>query len=150
VRSAAALAVFILLVVAAASFGAVFQPGDWYEDLRKPPLTPPNWIFGPVWSVLYLCVAVAAWLVWRASADRTALALWSAQLTLNALWSYLFFGLHQPALALVEILCLLGLIVATFAVFLRESSLAGSLIVPYAAWVGFASYLNAGVWYLNR
>lgn len=137
-------------MAAAASFAAVFQPGDWYEALRKPPLTPPNWIFAPVWSVLYLCIAVAAWLVWRASADRAALALWSAQLVLNPLWSCLFFGLQQSALALVEILCLLGLIVATLSVFLRESRLAGSLLVPYAAWVAFASYLNAGLWYLNR
>ena len=149
-RSAAALVGFILLVVAAGSFGALFHPGDWYEALRKPPLTPPDWIFGPVWSVLYLLIAVAVWLVWRTGADRTALALWSAQLALNALWSWLFFGLQQPGLALIEILCLLVLVVATVRVFSRTSNLAGSLLIPYAAWVAFASYLNAGVWYLNH
>ncbi len=149
-RSAIAFAGFFALVVAAASFGAVFQPGDWYEALRRPPLTPPNWIFGPVWSVLYLLIAIAAWLVWRAGADRIALALWSGQLVLNALWSWLFFGLQQPGLALIEILGLLVLLAATVRAFSRESRLAGALLVPYAVWVAFASYLNAGFWYLNR
>lgn len=151
VRSAAALGTFIVLVALVALFGASFQPGDWYEALRKPLLTPPNWIFGPVWSVLYLCNAVAAWLVWRARPGRAApLALWAGQLVLNALWSLLFFGLHRPGLALLEIALLLGLVVATTSAFFRVRSLAGWLLVPYVAWVGFASYLNAGLWQLNR
>ena len=149
-RSAAALAGFIVLVGIAASFGAVFQPGEWYAALRRPPLTPPNWIFGPVWTLLYVGIAVAAWLVWRAGADRRALALWSAQLLLNALWSWLFFGLHQPALALLDILCLIGLVVATLLAFLRHSRSAGLLLAPYTAWLAFAAYLNAGFWLLNR
>ena len=150
-RSAAALAGFIVLVVLAALFGSAFQPSEWYAALRKPPLTPPNWIFGPVWSFLYLCIAVAAWLVWRARRGATRpLARWATQLLLNALWSWLFFGLHRPGFALLEIALLLVLVVATTTAFFRVRSLAGALLVPYLVWVGFASYLNAGIWYLNR
>jgi tryptophan-rich sensory protein len=150
-RSAAAFVGFIVLVALAASFGGVFQPGAWYEALRKPPLTPPNWIFAPVWSFLYLCIALAAWLVWQARrGPATPLALWAVQLLLNALWSLLFFGLHRPGLALLEIAVLLALVVATAAAFFRIRPLAGALLVPYTMWVAFASYLNAGVWYLNR
>jgi tryptophan-rich sensory protein len=148
---AAALAGFIALVVLAALIGSAFQPSDWYAALRKPPLTPPNWIFGPVWSFLYLCIAVAAWLVWRARRGATTpLALWASQLLLNGLWSLLFFGLHRPGLALLELAILLALVVATTAAFFRVRSLAGALLVPYVLWVGFAIYLNAGIWYLNR
>lgn len=148
---AAALAGFIALVVLAALIGSAFQPSDWYAALRKPPLTPPNWIFGPVWSFLYLCIAVAGWLVWRARRDATTpLALWASQLVLNGLWSLLFFGLHRPGLALLELAILLALVVATTAAFFRVRSLAGALLVPYVLWVGFAIYLNAGIWYLNR
>jgi tryptophan-rich sensory protein len=150
-RSAAALAGFIVLVVLAALVGSAFQPSAWYAALRKPPLTPPNWIFGPVWSFLYLCIAFAAWLVWRARRGATRpLALWATQLVLNALWSMLFFGLHRPGFALLELALLLALVVATTTAFFRVRSLAGALLVPYVAWVGFAFYLNAGIWYLNR
>jgi len=150
-RAAFSLGVFLLLVSAAASFGAQFAPGVWYAALRKPPLTPPNWLFGPAWTVLYLSMAVAGWLVWRAPRkQRVALALWGIQLALNAAWSFLFFGLERPGLALAEIAVLLGLIVATTVAFFRVRRLAGVLFAPYAAWVAFAAYLNAGVWYLNR
>jgi len=150
-HSAAALAGFIVVVAIAALSGGVFQPGDWYEALRKPPLTPPNWVFGLAWSFLYLCIAVAAWLVWRARRGATMpLALWALQLVLNALWSVLFFGLHRPGIALIEIAVLLALVVATTFAFFRVRSLAGALLVPYVVWLGFATYLNAGVWFLNR
>ena len=150
-RSIGPLIVFVLLVAIAAFFGARFTPGEWYASLERPPLTPPSWLFGPVWSVLYLCIAVAAFLVWRAGAPhRTALGLWTGQLVLNALWSYLFFGLERPGVALVEITILLLLIVATTVSFFRARRAAGVLFVPYAAWVSFATYLNAGFWYLNR
>jgi tryptophan-rich sensory protein len=150
-RDVGALAVFVAMVAIAAFFGARFQPGSWYEGLQKPPLNPPSWVFGPVWSVLYLASAVAGWLVWRARpAARRPLALWGGQLVLNAAWSPLFFGLHLPGLALVDILLLLGLVIATTASFHRVRMMAGALFVPYAAWVGFAAYLNAGLWYLNR
>jgi tryptophan-rich sensory protein len=145
-----ALAVFLVIVAAAAFFGARFQPGDWYEALQKPPLTPPDRVFPVAWSLLYLAIAVAGWLVWRAAPRLTpALALWAAQLVLNALWSLLFFGLRRPGLALLEILVLLALVVgATLACF-RVRALAGALLVPYALWVAFAAYLNAGILVLN-
>lgn len=149
-RSAAAFAVFLGLVAAAALFGSLFQPGAWYPRLEKPPLTPPGWIFAPVWSVLYLSIAVAGWLVWRAGGGAIPLFLWAAQLLLNALWSLLFFGLQRPGLALVEIAVLLALVIAATVVFFRVRALAGALFVPYALWVGFAAYLNAGLWVLNR
>jgi tryptophan-rich sensory protein len=150
-RSALALGVFVLVVGMAALFGAQFEPGAWYEALRKPPFTPPNWVFGPAWSVLYLAIAVAGWLVWRTRRnEQVALALWGSQLALNAGWSLLFFGLQRPGLALLEIGVLFAFIVATAAVFFRVRLLAGALLLPYAGWVAFAAYLNAGVWYLNR
>ena len=146
-----ALGVFLALVAAAALFGAQFTPGAWYEALRKPPLTPPSWIFAPVWSALYLGIASAGWLVWRARPRLgPPLFAWGGQLVLNAAWSLLFFGLQRPGLALLEILVLLAAVGATTAEFFRIRPLAGWLFVPYAAWVSFAAYLNAGLWYLNR
>jgi len=160
-RAALTLGVFVLLVAGAAFVGAQFTPGPWYQSLRRPPLAPPNWIFGPVWSVLYLAIAVAAFLVWRSperggtgtgttTAVRLGLGLWATQLALNALWSYLFFGLERPGVALVEIVLLLATIIATAVVFFSVSRAAGLLFVPYIAWVSFATYLNAGFWWLNR
>lgn len=147
-----ALAVFLGGVAAAAAFGAAFEPGAWYAGLRKPPLTPPDAVFPPVWTALYAAIAVAGWLVWRRRrpGEFAPLALWGAQLVLNALWSLLFFGLERPGLALLEIALLLALVVATTAAFLRVRPLAGALFAPYAAWVAFAAYLNAGIWLLNR
>ena len=150
-RDLGALGIFVALVAMAAFLGAQFQPGSWYEGLRKPPLNPPSWVFGPVWSALYLAIAVAGWLVWRARpASRRPLTLWGGQLVLNAAWSLLFFGLHLASLALLDILFLLGLVIATTASFLRVRIMAGALFVPYATWVAFAAYLSAGLWYLNR
>ena len=123
------------------------------SPLRPPPLTPPNWVFAPVWTLLYVAIALAGFLIWRAP-DRSrtgiALALWIKQLVLNALWSYLFFGVQRPDLALVEIVVLLGVIIAATVVFFSIHRAAGVLFVPYALWVGFATYLNAGFWILNR
>jgi len=150
-RDYAMLGVFVVLVAAAAAFGAQFLPGPWYEALRKPPLNPPNWIFGPVWSVLYLAIAVAGWLVWRAHPESPLpLSLWSGQLVLNAAWSFLFFGLQRPGAALLEILTLLAVLLITTVFFFRVGRLPGLLFLPYAAWVSFAAYLNAGIWLLNR
>jgi tryptophan-rich sensory protein len=150
-RDLVALGIFVALVSLAAFFGSQFQPGPWYEALQKPPLNPPSWLFAPVWSVLYLAMAVAGWLVWRARpASTKPLVLWGTQLILNAAWSLLFFGLHLPGVALVEIVLLLTLLTITTALFFRVRTLAGALFLPYVAWVSFAAYLNAGLWYLNR
>jgi tryptophan-rich sensory protein len=150
-RDLRVLAVFVVLVAIAALFGAQFQPGPWYEGLQKPPLNPPNWVFAPVWSLLYLTIAVSGWLVWRARpASSTPLMLWGSQLLLNAAWSMLFFGLHLPGIALCDIVLLLAVLIATTSSFFRVRIVAGALLLPYTAWVGFAAYLNAGLWYLNR
>ena len=150
-RNLLALIAFLVVVSMAAVFGAFFTPGWWYEALVKPPLNPPNWIFGPVWSALYLAMAVSGWLIWRTQPDAVRpLALWCAQLLLNAAWSGLFFGLHRPRLALIEILILWGVLGATVIAFWPIHRIAGMLLLPYWAWVTFASYLNAGLWFLNR
>ncbi len=143
------LLVFLLLAFTAAFIGSRFMPGAWYALLVKPPFNPPNWIFAPVWGVLYALMSVAAWRVWRRAGLRPAIMLWLAQLVLNAAWSWLFFGRHLLGAALVEILILLALIVATTVAFWRRERLAGWMMVPYVAWVSFASVLNASLWYLN-
>ena len=114
--------------------------------------TPPDWLFGPVWTVLYIMMAVAAWLVWR-SGDRVraqdALYLFAVQLALNLAWSLLFFGLRDPALALVEVVGFWIAIAATTRAFWPLDRRAGLLMLPYLAWVGFAALLNAAIWWLN-
>ncbi len=149
-----------LIVALAACFGAAALGslataqgvGGWYATLERPGWTPPNWVFGPVWTILYLMMAVATWRVWLTGPWRhtgQALGLFAAQLALNVLWSVLFFGLHMPGAALVEIVVLWAAILATTVVFFRHSRLAGTLMVPYLAWVSYAITLNFGFWYLN-
>jgi translocator protein len=124
----------------------------WYPTLHRPTWTPPDRIFTPVWTTLYLMMALSGWLVWRDSpwiAARPALLLFAVQLALNALWSIVFFGLHRPGPAFAEILLLLTMIVATIVAFLPLSFLAAWLLLPYAVWVAFASYLNFRIWQLN-
>lgn len=124
----------------------------WYQGLAKPPFNPPDWIFAPVWTMLYIFIAVAGWRVWRAggfASDRTAMLLYWGQLALNLVWSFLFFGAHALGVALIEILVLLALIVLTAQRFFRHDHIAGWLFVPYIAWVSFASLLNASIWWLN-
>jgi tryptophan-rich sensory protein len=143
---------WLLLCFAAASPGAFLMPGDWYASLQKPAWNPPGWLFGPVWSALYAMMAVAAWLVWKRggfSAHRKALGLFLAQLVLNALWTPLFFGLHQPGLAFAEILLMWLAIAATLIAFRPISRPAFWLLVPYLAWVFFAAILNGTLWRLN-
>jgi len=125
----------------------------WYPGLLKPTGTPPPWIFGPVWSILYLLMATAAWLVWRQRIHENvwlALALFMVQLILNGLWSLVFFGLRRPGAALVEIIVLLGAIAVTAMRFAEFSRLAFWLMTPYGAWVLYASYLNFGIWRLDK
>jgi tryptophan-rich sensory protein len=144
-RSAVSLALFVLGTAAAAFFAAGFRPGGWYEALSKPAWTPPNWLFAPVWSVLYLAIAIAGWLVWRRSGASLPLAVWIGQLTLNAAWSWLFFGLHRPALALADIVALLVVILVFIAVAGPVSRAAALLFVPYGLWVLYATALNASI-----
>lgn len=144
---------WLLLVGAAAAVGATFEPGGWYATLEKPPLTPPDRVFPVVWTLLYLVMALAAWWVWR---DRglagagPALGFFLAQLAANGLWSWLFFGLQRPALALLDLVLLWVLLLATVIAFWRHRPAAGALLLPYLGWVSYAGYLNLGVWWLNR
>jgi len=143
------LAVFIVLVVIAASSGVVFKPGAWYETLRKPSWTPPNWLFGPVWSVLYIMIAFAGWLVWSAAPGSTAMWFWGGQLVVNAAWSGIFFGMRRMDLAFYCI-GLLWLLVAGFILSAAAiSTVAALLFVPYLIWVTIAGALNLSVWRMN-
>ncbi|MBA0883572.1 TspO/MBR family protein [Flavobacterium undicola] len=128
---------------------------DWYPTLIKPSFNPPNWIFAPVWSMLYIMMGVAAGLVWdRIDYDKEtvkkALVFFAAQLVLNAIWSYLFFGLQNPMLAGLEIVVLWLMIYETYIQFAKINKIAGYLFLPYLAWVSFAAVLNASIWWLNR
>lgn len=139
--------------VAAGLVGSRFTPGPWYDALVKPSWTPPDWVFAPVWTVLYVLMGVAAWLVWRKAGFAgacTALSLFIAQLALNALWSYLFFGANRIDLALFEIIVLWGVILVLQLRFWQEVRMAGLLMLPYMLWVGFAVCLNFALWQMNR
>ena len=124
----------------------------WYTTLAKPAWTPPGWLFGPVWTLLYVLMGIAAWLVWRRAEEgraRCPLLLFALQLLLNAGWSFLFFGLRSPGLALIEILLLWIAIAATLWAFARVRGGAARLLVPYLAWVSFAAALNLAIWRMN-
>lgn len=145
-----ALALFVVLVVLGGmAIGFVTRPGAWYAALQKPAFNPPGWVFGPVWTLLYVLIGVAGWRLWRAQRNSAAMALWGLQLLLNYLWSPAFFGMHNPALALGVIVALLAAIVATIAAAWRRERTAALLLLPYAAWVGFATVLNAAIVALN-
>lgn len=147
------MAWLVVSFIAAAIGGAAsIDAGPFYAQLVRPEWAPPSSIFGPVWTVLYALMGIAAWLVWRVGgfrAARTALTLFLGQLAVNALWSWLFFAWHRGALAFADILCLWALIVATLIGFWRVRPLAGALLVPYLVWVSFASALNYFIWQLN-
>jgi translocator protein len=122
----------------------------WYANLAKPAWTPPNWLFGPVWSALYLMMAIAAWLVWRTANGFTLpLKLFVFQLLLNVAWSGIFFGLRSPAAGLIDIALLWLSILATAIAFWQAVPVAGWLLLPYLIWVGYASALNFSIWRLN-
>jgi tryptophan-rich sensory protein len=155
-NSLAVLGLFAAICLAVAGLGAIFTAGsvrDWYPTLQKPSWNPPAWLFGPVWTILYLMMAIAAWLVWRKreSADViSSLALFVFQLILNAAWSPLFFGLKNPLAGLLDIVPLWAAILATLISFWKISPAAGVLLVPYWLWVSFATVLNFTIWKLNR
>lgn len=151
-KASIVLILFILVTFSAACIGASFPPGQWYENLRKPLWTPPDWVFPPVWTALYILMAISAWLVWGQSGFRAAsvpLCLFVLQLILNAAWSLIFFGLHQPGLAFAEIVVLLSAVIVTTILFWRIARIAGALFLPYLLWVGFAAGLNFQLWQLN-
>lgn len=139
-------------------FGSFFTTADalgkWYAGLNKPPFNPPDWIFGPVWTTLYILMGIAAFLIWQEGVDvkgvRLAITCYIVQLFLNAIWTPLFFGLHSPLLGLIDIVPLLGAIIVTIFVFSKISRTAGLLLIPYLAWVSFATVLNASLYVFNR
>ncbi len=147
--------VFVAFSVTAAVLGAlVTAPAidGWYRELAKPAFNPPDWVFGPAWTTLYTLIAYAAWRAWRAgegAARRGAFVSYGVQMILNAAWSWLFFGLQSPALALVDIVLLLVAIAFNTVLFQRIDRLAGALLLPYLAWVAFATLLNASIVLLN-
>jgi benzodiazapine receptor len=153
VRNIFGLIGWLVASLTAGWIGSRYAPGTWYASLAKPDWTPPNAVFAPVWTVLYILMAVAAWLVWRQVGFKgasVALTLFIAQLALNALWSYLFFGANRPDLAFFEIVVLWTVILIVALLFWSEVRIAGVLMIPYLLWVGFASYLNFVLWQMNR
>ena len=144
------LAIFVVLVVGAGfATGFANQPGGWYAALAKPWFNPPNWLFGPVWSIIYLLVAIAGWRTWERDRNSLAMTLWWVQMALNLLWSPIFFTAHWPSVALAVILLLLAAILAFIARQWSDDRISAALFIPYAAWVGFASVLNAAIVRLN-
>ena len=144
------LAVFIIAVLTTGLLiGWLTAPGDWYEGLAKPSFNLPNWIFGPVWTGLYLLIAVAGWRLWSRAPASSAMRLWFAQMGLNWLWSPTFFGLQAPTLALIIILILVTTIIVFIVSSRRIDTTSSLLFVPYLAWVAFAALLNAAIVVLN-
>jgi len=149
------LIVFLGVCFAAAGIGGMFTASsvdDWYTQLNKPSFTPPGWVIGTVWNVLYTAMAVAAWRVWRRAglADaRLAMAAFAVQLVLNVAWSWLFFGHRSPGTAMIELVALEAAIVTTMLLFFRHDRIAGWLMAPYAGWVAFAGVLNFMIWRMN-
>jgi len=145
-----ALAAFVALVLGGGTLiGLAVQPDGWYAALNKPSFNPPNWVFAPVWSTLYVMIGVAGWLVWQRDWRSRMMAAWVAQLGLNFIWTPVFFGLHAPAAALAVITALLIVILAFMVRGWSRDRAAALLFVPYAVWVAFASLLNAAIVYLN-
>jgi translocator protein len=146
------LAGFIALCLAVgglAGFATSQSIVDWYPTLNKPSWTPPRWLFGPAWTVLYVMMAVAAWLVWLKPEPKRALLFWVVQLALNFGWSFLFFGARSVSLGLICVVAMWLAIAATIFVFAKSSRMAAFLMVPYLAWVSFATALNAAIWMMN-
>ncbi|HKK46497.1 MAG TPA: TspO/MBR family protein [Balneolaceae bacterium] len=146
------LAGWILLCSLAGIFGAQFEPGTWYQLLNKPAWTPPNWIFPVVWPILYILMGISVWMLWKmkeTSIWQTEFTWFFVQLILNALWSWIFFGLHMIGTGLAEILLLWISILFTTLLFWKRNHIAGILLIPYLAWVSYASALNFAIWHLN-
>ncbi|KAA0971239.1 tryptophan-rich sensory protein [Aureimonas fodinaquatilis] len=142
--------IFVLAVVGISlTIGYLTPPGTWYQNLVKPAFNPPPWVFGPVWTILYILVAIAGWRIWRMAPNSAAMQLWVVQMVLNWMWSPAFFALQSPWLALVIIVAMLIAILLFMVQARRHDKAAALLFVPYACWVAFATLLNASIAYLN-
>ena len=154
-RDLFSLPAFLALCFAVAAAGGAVTATSvhgWYQALAKPPFNPPDWLFAPVWSVLYVLIALAGWRLWRRRAmvgGHAALRWWGLQLGFNLSWSFVFFGARLPGAALADIVLLIGAIGITILLAERVDRPAAWLLAPYAAWVAFAALLNAAIWYLN-
>lgn len=143
---------WIFVCSLAGIFGAQFEPGSWYEALQKPAWTPPDWVFPIIWPILYLLMAVSAWMLWKMktiSIYQTEFHWFFVQLVLNALWSWLFFGMQLIGTALAEILLFWISIIFTILLFYNRNKIAGLLLIPYLLWVSYAVALNLAIWQLN-
>ena len=157
-RSAAGFTVFLAMCLGAQLTGSLLTlpaiRSGWYAGLQKPPFTPPDWVFGPVWTVLYFTMAVSAWMVWRLESQdsrvKPALVLFMVQLLFSVLWSALFFSMGRPGWAVAEIIVLWLLIWMTVLAFYRIRRGAAWLLAPYLIWVLYAAVLNGAIWWLNR
>ena len=151
--SAAMFVAFLVLTLAVGfAAGLATEPNiaGWYSHLAKPSFNPPNWIFAPVWTTLYVLMAIAAWRVWRVTGlGARAMLFWFVQLALNFAWSFIFFNAHQIGFALIEIAVLWLFVAITMIAFFRIDMIAGALFLPYLAWVSFAGVLNDAIWRLN-
>lgn len=148
------LVIWIVVAFVPSLMGIWFQPGEWYYQLTQPSWTPPSWVFGPVWTLLYLLMGIAAWRVWLTGGfqdrgSRIALVVFLVHLLFNAAWTWLFFGLHMIEAAAVEIVILWGMIAVLMVLFWRRDRVAGWLLVPYLLWVTYATTLNIGYAVLN-
>lgn len=153
-RKVVSLVVCMVVCYGAAAVGGLATGGSvsgWFQTLKRPSFQPPDWLFGPVWTLLYGLMAVSAWLVYvkTGRVRSTPMTLFVVQLVLNVAWSIIFFGLHRPGLAVFDIVALWVAIIATIVAFWRISMTAGVLMLPYLAWVTFASVLNVSLWHLN-
>ena len=145
------LLVFVALVGGTATLGGQWGAGAWYAGLLKPDWTPPGWLFGPVWALLYVMIAISGWLVWTTPHENRSLliGLWAGQLVLNAAWSYIFFGRHEMALGLIDILGMWLMIAAFIVAAWPANRWAAWLFIPYLIWVSYAAALNASIWLRN-
>ena len=149
-RRITVLLVFLALVLGGGlALGAITVTGGWYEGLEKPPFNPPSWVFGPAWTVLYVLIAIAGWRSFEREPRGCPMAIWTAQLALNFLWTPIYFSAHWIGFALAVILALLATILAFIRVSWPVDRLAATLFIPYAAWVAFASILNGWIWAAN-
>lgn len=156
-KSAGMLLLFLFICFGVAWIGAQVSPGmassEWYDQLNKPDWNPPGWLFGPVWTALYIMMAFAAWRIWKLlgfSGAKKELSWFAVQLFLNGLWSQLFFNAQNPAFAFAEILLLLTSIIVTTVYFYKKDKPSGWLMMPYILWVSFATVLNGTIWMMNQ